>query len=263
MKKDRVYPAVIGLARVVFGLLGLRWIVVGAEHIPTTGGAVLASNHVSYLDFTICGFAAQPSGRLVRFIAKDAVFKNWFAGPFMRGMHHIPVDRSAGAPAFAAAVAALRAGEVVGVFPEATTSRSFELKSFKLGAARMAIEAKAPLVPMVTWGAQRILTKDGHRSLRRRRTIMVTVGEPLLPEPGERAGSLTLRLHARMGELLADTQARYPDPPDNPGDLWWLPARLGGTAPTPEEAAALDSKVAHDRPMATPRDKPVDPDPAG
>jgi 1-acyl-sn-glycerol-3-phosphate acyltransferase len=257
--KDRVYPAVIGLARIVFRLLGLRWQVVGAEHIPRTGGAVLASNHVSYLDFTICGFAAQPSGRLVRFMAKDVVFKNRFSGPLMRGMHHIPVDRSAGAQAFADAVLVLRAGEVVGLFPEATISRSFTLKSFKLGAARMAMEASVPLIPMVTWGGQRILTKGGHRSLRRRRTIMITVGEPIRPEPGEKAGSLTLRLHTRMSELLADTLTRYPDPPDKPGDLWWLPAEMGGTAPTQAEAALIDAKVARDRTMVTARQQPADP----
>ncbi|MBA2554969.1 MAG: 1-acyl-sn-glycerol-3-phosphate acyltransferase [Geodermatophilaceae bacterium] len=260
---DRVYPPVIGLAKIVFRLLGLRWQIVGAQHIPKTGGAVLASNHVSYLDFTLCGFAALHSHRLVRFMAKDAVFKNRWVGPLMRGMHHIPVDRAAGAQAFAAAVRALRAGEVVGLFPEATISQSFVLKSFKLGAARMAIDAGVPIIPMITWGGQRILTKGGRRSLRRRRTIMITVGEPIQAGPTDKAGTLTLQLHTRMAELLADTLARYPDPPDKPGDLWWLPAELGGTAPTPAEAAVLDGKIANDRSMATPREKPVDPDPAG
>lgn len=246
--RDRVYPPVIWLARLLFRLLGLRWRIVGAEHIPRDGGAVLVSNHVSYLDFMICGYAAQPANRLVRFMAKDAVFKNRYAGPLMRGMHHIPVDRAAGAQAFNHAVRALRAGEVVGVFPEATISRSFLLKTFKLGAARMAIEAAVPLVPMVTWGGHRILTKDGHRSLRRRRSVMVTVGEPIQPGPGEKAGALTLRLHARMTELLGDTLQRYPDGPDRPGDLWWLPAELGGRAPTPTQAAARDAEDARDRP---------------
>lgn len=254
--RDRVYPPVIWLVKLIFRLLGLRWQLRGVEHIPTTGGAVLASNHVSYLDFMICGYAGQPAGRLVRFMAKDAVFKNRYVGPLMRGMHHIPVDRSAGARAFAEAVAALRAGEVVGVFPEATISQSFMLKSFKLGAARMAVDAGVPIIPMVTWGGQRILTKGRRRSLRRGRTIMVTVGEPLVPVPGEKAGTLTLRLHQTMAELLARTQTRYPDPPRGPEDLWWLPAHLGGTAPTPEEAVALDAADARDGTMATLREDP-------
>lgn len=239
--RDRVYPRVIGVAKVCFRLLGLRWHLVGAENIPRTGGAVLVSNHVSYLDFTICGFAAQPSNRLVRFMAKEAIFRHRFAGPLMRGMHHIPVDRLAGAQAFAAAVQALADGEVVGVFPEATISRSFMLRSFKLGAARMALDAQVPLIPMITWGGHRIFTKDKRWSLRRRRAVMVTVGAPVVPEAGEKAGALTLRLHARMAELLEDTLARYPDGPDRDGDLWWKPAHLGGTAPTVAQAAELDS----------------------
>ncbi|MBA3524981.1 MAG: 1-acyl-sn-glycerol-3-phosphate acyltransferase [Geodermatophilaceae bacterium] len=250
--KDRVYPPVIGVAKLVFRALGFRWMLSGAEHIPRAGGAVLASNHVSYLDFAICGFAAQPSGRLVRFMAKDATFRHRISGPLMRGMHHIPVDRNAGAQAFAAAVKALQSGEVVGLFPEATISRSFMLKSFKLGAARMAIEAQVPLIPMVTWGGHRVFTKDKRWSLRRRRTIMIAVGPPVVPEPAERAGALTLRLHRRMEELLADALERYPDGPDKPGETWWLPAERGGTALTITEAAARDAADARDRATKAP-----------
>ena len=72
----------------------------------------------------------------------------------------IPVDRRAGAGAYAVAVQRLRDGEIVGVYPEATISRSFELKEFKTGAARMALEAQVPIVPMIVWGAQRMWTKD-------------------------------------------------------------------------------------------------------
>ena len=79
----------------------------------------------------------------------------------MRGMHHIPVDRGAGASSFRAAVQALKAGEIVGVFPEATISRAFELKDFKSGAVRMAQAADVPLIPMAIWGSQRVWTK-GH-----------------------------------------------------------------------------------------------------
>ncbi|CAN5680098.1 lysophospholipid acyltransferase family protein [soil metagenome] len=238
---DRLYPRVIAAARLFFRLLGIRWHVSGTEHIPRTGGAVLASNHVSYLDFMICGFAARPAGRLVRFMAKDAIFRHRIAGPLMRGMHHISVDRDAGAQAFTLSVKALQSGEVVGLFPEATISRSFMPRTFKLGAARLAQQAGFPLLPMVTWGGHRIFTKDKHWSLRRRRAVMIRVGEPIVPLPGEKAGALTLRLHARIAELVDEVLADYPDGPDRPGELWWKPAHLGGTAPTPAEAAALDA----------------------
>src|SRR5674536_51335 len=142
----------------MFRVLDISFDVRGAEHIPRSGGAVLASNHVSYLDFIFCGYAAQPSKRFVRFMAKDVVFKHRISGPLMRGMHHIPVDRDAGAASYREAVAAQRAGEIVGVFPEATISRSFQLKTFKNGAARMAADAGVPIIPMVTWGGHRLWT---------------------------------------------------------------------------------------------------------
>src|SRR3982750_2299132 len=91
-----VYPPVIALARAAFAGIRVKVDEVGGEHIPRTGGAVLASNHVSYLDFLFCGLAAQPSKRLVRFMAKKAVFDHRISGPLMRGMRHIPVDRGAG-----------------------------------------------------------------------------------------------------------------------------------------------------------------------
>src|SRR3954447_21681250 len=127
-----VYPPVIATARSAFAAIRVRVDEAGGEHIPVRGGAVLASNHVSYLDFLFCGLAAQPSKRLVRVMAKKAGFDHKISGPLMRGMKHIPVDRAAGAGAYSTAVKALAGGEIVGVFPEATVSRSFLLKDFKL-----------------------------------------------------------------------------------------------------------------------------------
>ena len=141
--------------------------------MPATGGAVMAVNHTGYLDFAFAGLAARPAGRLVRFMAKEQVFRHPVSGPLMRGMHHIPVDRDAGAASYRAAVAALKAGEIVGVFPEATISRSFELKEFKSGAVRMAAAAGVPLLPTVIWGSQRIWTKGLPRRLGRTRTPVV------------------------------------------------------------------------------------------
>src|SRR6478735_10559780 len=136
-----VYRPVIGLARTLFKVWDLKIDCQGSENIPRSGGAVLVSNHISYLDFIFDGLAALPQKRLVRFMAKESVFRHRISGPLMRGMKHIPVDRAAGAGSYAAAVTSLRDGEIVGVFPEATISRSFELKEFKNGAARMAAEA--------------------------------------------------------------------------------------------------------------------------
>ncbi len=208
--------------------------------MPRTGGAVLASNHISYLDFVFAGLGANPSGRYVRFMAKDSIWSNPVAGPLMRGMKHIPVDRAAGAASLAAGLENVRRGEVVGVFPEATISRSFELKSFKNGAARMAADAGVPLVPVVVWGTQRLMTKDRPRDFSRGKAISVTVGEPLHPTGDDDVNEVTEQLRATMTELLRDAWARYPQRPRGADDTWWLPERLGGTAPTPEQAAKLD-----------------------
>jgi 1-acyl-sn-glycerol-3-phosphate acyltransferase len=169
------------------------------------------------------------------------VFGHWFAGPFMRAMKHIPVDRKAGAAAFESAVRALKDGEVVGVFPEATISRSFTVKDLKAGAARMAIDANVPIIPAAVWGGHRVATKGHKVQLRRGVPVMVFLGEPIVPEPGEKVQPLLRRTRAAMEALLEEAQAAYPDQPAGPEDRWWLPVHLGGTAPTPEEAAIADS----------------------
>ena len=238
--RDRPYRLVIRLALVVFRLLRLRFDVRGAEHLPATGGAVICSNHVSYLDFTFLGLAALPQHRLVRFMAKLSVFQNGFSGPFMRAMHHIPVDRKAGAAAFDLAVRALKDGEVVGVFPEATISTSFRVKELKAGAARMAVDAGVPVIPAAVWGGQRLFTKHHPIELKRGVAVTVVLGEPIRPEPGEEHRQLLQRIRAAMEELVDEAQRTYPQQPAGPDDLWWQPAHLGGTAPTLEEAGRLD-----------------------
>src|ERR671917_2493513 len=211
--RDRPYRFIIRVALVVFRLFRFRFDVRGSEHVPTSGGAVVCRNHVSYLDFTFLGLAALPQHRLVRFMAKISVFANRFSGPFMRAMHHIPVDRKAGAAAFDLAVRALKDGEVVGVFPEATISSSFRVKELKAGAARMALDAGVPVIPAAVWGGHRVATK-GHRvELRRGVAVTVVLGEPIHPEPGEKAQPLLRRTRAAMEELLDEAQRSYPQQP--------------------------------------------------
>jgi 1-acyl-sn-glycerol-3-phosphate acyltransferase len=237
-----VYPPVIAAARTVFRVLGLRFRIEGAERVPRDGGAVLVSNHVSYLDFIFAGFGAHPSRRLVRFMAKKEVFDNKVSGPLMRGMHHIPVDRNAGAASYRAALKALKDGEVIGVFAEATISRSFTIKDIKTGAIRMAASSGVPMIPMAVWGGQRLWTKGRPRRLFQRKVpITILVGEPMHPKRGDDFEAVAKELRDRMAELLEKAQREYPEEPRE-GETWWQPAYLGGSAPTPEEAAEMDRR---------------------
>ncbi|WFE94394.1 lysophospholipid acyltransferase family protein [Micromonospora sp. WMMD987] len=240
---ELVYPPVIATAKTLFRVLDLRLTVDGSHHVPRTGGAVLASNHVSYLDFIFCGYGAHASRRLVRFMAKHDVFAHKVSGPLMRGMKHIPVNRAAGVGSYNTAVDALRRGEVVGVFPEATISRSFTVKELKSGAARMAQTAGVPLLPVALWGTQRLWTKGRPKTLTRRHTpVTILLGEPMDPTAYPDANTMTAELKTRLSALVDRAQREYPDKPSGPDDTWWQPAHLGGTAPNPQEAAELDRR---------------------
>ncbi|WP_433334199.1 lysophospholipid acyltransferase family protein [Spirillospora sp. CA-294931] len=241
-----VYPPVLKLAKGLFKALGLKFRLDGTENIPETGGVVLVSNHVSYLDFIFAGLAAYPKRR-VRFMAKKEVFDHKISGPLMRDMRHIPVDRMAGAASFKAALTALKNGEVIGVFAEATISRSFTVKEIKSGAVRMAVAGKVPMIPIAIWGPQRMWTKGRPKRLFQRKVpITILVGEPMYPKRGDDYDKVTEDLHRRMSELLEKAQREYPEVPAS-GETWWQPAYLGGSAPTPEEAAELDRKEIEER----------------
>lgn len=245
---EPVYGTVIQLARLTWKLQGLKFTVTGVENLPRTGGAVIAINHTSYFDFTFAGLPAyrQGLGRKVRFMAKREVFDHKITGPIMRSLRHIEVDRAAGADSFDQACQRLKNGEFVGVYPEATISRSFEIKEFKSGAARMAIAAGVPIVPHIVWGAQRIWTKDHPKKMWRPKVpITVAVGEPI--QPTLPAAELTELLRHRMQHLLERVQESYgPHPPG----AFWVPHRLGGGAPSLAEAARLDAEEAVRRAQA-------------
>lgn len=239
---EPVYGTVVKAARLMWRIQGLKFTITGLENLPTAGGAVVAINHTGYLDFTFAGLPAvlQGQGRLVRFMAKKEIFDHSVGGPLMRKLRHISVDRENGSDSFDAAVQALKAGELVGVYPEATISRSFELKEFKSGAARMAIAADVPIVPHIVWGAQRIWTKDHPKKMWRPKVpISIAVGEPIQPTlpPTE----LTALLRTRMQALLEEVQEAYGPYP--PGEFW-VPQRFGGGAPTMEQAKELEAAEA-------------------
>ena len=230
---DLVYPPVIGAVRGFWKILGLKLDFQGIEHLPDRnhGGAIIAINHISYLDFALAGTAALPMKRYVRFMAKKELFDNKIAGPLLRGMHHISVDRSNGSASFVQALRALRDGEIIGIFPEGTISVSFEIKELKSGVVRLAQGAGVPVIPTIIWGSQRLWTKKVKRNLRQRGVpISVAFGEPIYFEKNSDVEAGEAILRSAMLKMLHEIQEKYPD--SHEGQRW-APVRLGGTAPAP------------------------------
>ncbi len=221
-----------------FRVLGVDLRVQGAEHIPTAGPVVLASNHIGYLDFAFVMLAPPAPRREVRFLARDDFFRNPVTGFLLRQLGQIPVDVH-GDPMQAAAAAqgVLEDGGIVGIHPEGTISPSFVPRRGKSGVVRLADSAQAPIVPVALWGSQRLLTKG--RPVRPTRGAVVTVryGEPF--RPTARTSILRTReVMQRITDELQRAQTSYPQRPAPAPDDWWQPAHLGGSAPTPAAAEA-------------------------
>ena len=228
---ELVYPPVIGLFRALWKGLDIQFHFEGQENLPRKGGAVLASNHVSYLDFAFIGTGALHLKRYIRFMAKKGAFDNKIAGPLLRGMKHISVDRENGGASFVTALRALRDGEIVGIFPEATISTSFEIKGMKSGAVRLAMGAGVPVIPVVIWGSQRIWTKGVPKDFRRKSVpVHIVYGSPITFAKDENLEAAETLLRNKMIEMLHKLQQSYPD--SHVGERW-APQRLGGTAPAP------------------------------
>lgn len=241
-----VYSAAVAASVTSFQAFGWRVRVAGGEHVPRRGAAVLATNHIGYLDFVFAGYGTRKAARrLPRFVAKSEVFDHPVTGPLMRSMRHIRVDRGGDTEAaLREAAGALAAGDVVGMFPEGTISPSFVPLAGRPGAARMAIESGVPLLPGAIWGSQRIFTKGRAFRPAYGTVVLVRFGPPIPTQPDDDPLEVHTRLMGAIGELVEDLQGRYPQRPSGPDDDWWLPAHLGGSAPTPEQAEAT---ARHDR----------------
>ncbi len=222
-----VVPAVVAMNGTTISYEGL-------ENIPERGGALIAVNHTSYLDWAPASLAALQRKRRLRFMIKAEMADVRAVNYVIKHAQLIPVDRAAGRDAYAVAVQRLRQGELVGVHPEATISRSYELRHFKTGAARMALEAQVPIIPMIVWGAHRIWPKDHPRKLFRNKVpITAAAGRPLPPDGDTER--LNAELRRAMNALLYRVQEEYP----HPAGEYWVPRRLGGGAPSPDDSRAL------------------------
>jgi 1-acyl-sn-glycerol-3-phosphate acyltransferase len=207
----------------------------GLDNVPVRGGAVVAINHTSYVDFLPAALGTRRRRRRIRFMIKSEMQNVRLVNFLIKHTGTIPVNRQAGADAYAEAVRQLRAGELVGVYPEATISRAFVLKDFKSGAARMALEAQVPIIPCIVWGAHRVWTKDHPKRLGRNKIpFIVRYGRPLTPVGT--ATELEGALRDQMSTILRAVQLAYPHPEGE----YWVPAEFGGGAPTLDEAKRLD-----------------------
>ncbi|MEX1077695.1 MAG: lysophospholipid acyltransferase family protein [Homoserinimonas sp.] len=241
-RREPIYTAAIVAGRALFGFWRITPSVAGAENMPRSGGAVVAMTHFGYLDFALVEWATWlHNRRRIRFMAKQSVFDKPVVGAMMRGMQHIPVNMTAGADAYQAAVDALRTGELIGVFPEAGVSASFSVRELKSGAARLAAEAAVPIIPAAIWGGHRLMTKNRRIRFGERFGVPVSFafGDAIQVPADSDVREVTSALRDELQELTDLCQRSYPV--DGTGQ-WWQPRDLGGRAPTPEQAAEADAE---------------------
>ncbi len=195
----------IRLGTGLFRLFDLRREVIGVERVPKSGAAVLAVTHFGYLDFALVQDAVwRAHRRFTRYLVTDAAFAHPVAGRLLRAMNHIPVNRRAGAGAYRMARQAVRRGELVGIFPESAVSLNTELLPLKKGAAALAAETGAPLIPVLVWGGQRVITKGTPLRWGRARhaRIHIEFGRPLRPAAGVDPAVATRELRTALSAMI-------------------------------------------------------------
>jgi 1-acyl-sn-glycerol-3-phosphate acyltransferase len=155
----------------------------GVGNLPSTGGALLAFNHVSVLDFIFVGLPVVDRGRIVRFLGLSEDFERPLKGWAITKLRHIPVRRGMGDWAALDDIARVVAeGWIGAIAPEGTVGDGTGLQRGHKGAARIALLARAPIIPVGVWGTQRRWPKDGLRWGRPLRPVVgVAYGPPIDP----------------------------------------------------------------------------------
>lgn len=156
----------------------------GMENIPKTGPVIVCCNHISYYDPLVFAHFLYKNGRAPRFLGKASIFKVPVVGFVLRKAGQVPVEREtkdAGA-ALVHARAFLKAGHMLGVYPEGTLTRDTNYWPMvaKTGLARLAVMTKAPVIPVAQWGAQEVLPAYSKKiKLFPRTKLQVKAGPPL------------------------------------------------------------------------------------
>ena len=150
--------------------------VIGIENLPESGGLIIASNHVSYLDPAVL---VASLNRKIYFIAKKEVFKNTFVSFIFKNLNAISVDRgNADILAFKKAINILREEKVLGIFPEGTRSSNGELQELKLGAIKIAMKTGVPILPVGIIGTHKIYPRGIKFPILFKNKIFVKYGAP-------------------------------------------------------------------------------------
>jgi len=157
----------------------------GAEHVPRSGAAIMASNHLAVADSI---FLPLMTRRRISFLAKQEYFtepgvKGWAKRLFFGGTGNVPVDRTPGSSAAQAAldtgVRLLKEGKLLGIYPEGTRSPDGRLYKGKTGMARMALEARVPVIPVAMLGTREINKIGSVRWRLKPGVVVVRIGKPL------------------------------------------------------------------------------------
>jgi 1-acyl-sn-glycerol-3-phosphate acyltransferase len=181
---------------------------IGRDNIPTGGPAMLAANHVSILDPIPIALGPSSLGRTVRFLAAAEAFRWPLVGWGLRRIRQIPIRRGArDVGALDRAAVVIRRGALAGIFPEGRVSDDGRLQPLRRGAARIALAARVPIVPVAVWGTQ-VRWPRGGPTLRPppRPRVAVVFGPALSPDGHPRDGAairdLTDRIMRGIQELL-------------------------------------------------------------
>jgi 1-acyl-sn-glycerol-3-phosphate acyltransferase len=180
----------------------LGWKHSGSEHIPASGGVIIASNHLSYLDPPL---VCSGTKREVHFLAKKELFGKWYSPVLISNLNTIPVRRGRfDRASYLKAIEIARRGDVLVLFPEGTRSKDGKLREGKTGAAKISIEAGVPVVPACIRNSNRI--KQVLFSADR---VEVRFGKPIYPSEfdsvqpeKEKLAQYTAEIMRRIGELL-------------------------------------------------------------
>ena len=192
----------------------------GLEHIPSAGPAIVACNHISYLDPLTNAAAICKAGRRPRFMAKSDLFRIPVVGSALRGVRQIPVERGSGpTSALLSAEGAIDEGEVVVIYPEGTvTTRHDHLPMRgRSGAVRLSLATGVPITPLASWGSQAVWQKSGRGSLKLGRPVSMRVGPPVeLSDRRSGAGNvealraMTDEVMAVLTTMVEELRAAYP-----------------------------------------------------